>query len=82
VTESGHAALRVVRKGTLGPIRRDVAERWLASGDPGKVMYAILRLSLHGPDFAYAERMALNTPRIPTCGCDGTPSRQCFMWPG
>jgi hypothetical protein len=43
----------------LGPIRRDVAERWLASDDPRKVMYALLRLSLNGPDFAYAERMAL-----------------------
>ena len=48
-----------VRRYGLGPIRRDVAERWLASGDPRKVMYAILRLSLHGPDFAFAERMAL-----------------------
>lgn len=47
------------RRYGLGPIRRDVAERWLASGDPQKVMYALLRLSLHGPDFAYAERMAL-----------------------
>lgn len=43
----------------LGPIRRDVAARWLASDDPRRVMYALLRLSLHGPDFAYAERMAL-----------------------
>src|SRR5215218_6657598 len=43
----------------LGPIRRDVAERWLASDDPRKVMYALLRLSLNGPDFAFAERMAL-----------------------
>ena len=44
---------------SLGPIRRDVAERWLASDDPRKVLYALLRLSLHGPDFAYAERAAL-----------------------
>jgi hypothetical protein len=52
-------ALRVLRKGTLGPIRRDVAARWLASEEPTLVMYALLRLSLHGPDFAFAERMAL-----------------------
>lgn len=43
----------------LGPIRRDVAERWLASDDPRQVMYTLLRLSLNGPDFEYAERMAL-----------------------
>jgi hypothetical protein len=36
-----------------------VAERWLASDDPQKILYALLRLSLHGPDFAFAERMAL-----------------------
>jgi hypothetical protein len=59
VTVLSRAALRVLRKGTLGPIRRDVADRWLASEDPEKVMYALLRLSLHGPDFAFAERMAL-----------------------
>jgi len=52
-------ALRVLRKGTLSPIRRDVAVRWLASEEPTLVMYALLRLSLHGPDFAFAERMAL-----------------------
>jgi hypothetical protein len=47
------------RRYGLGPIRRDVAERWLASDDSRKVMYALLRLSLNGPDFAFAERMAL-----------------------
>jgi hypothetical protein len=47
------------RRYSLGLIRRSVADRWLASEDPEKVMYALLRLSLHGPDFAYAERMAL-----------------------
>ena len=47
------------RRYGLGPIRRDVAERWLASDDPQRVMYALLRLSLNGPDFAFAERMAL-----------------------
>lgn len=47
------------RRYGLGPIRRDVADRWLASGDPQRVMYALLRLSLHGPDFAFAERTAL-----------------------
>ena len=52
-------ALRVVRTGTLGPIRRDVAARWLASEEPTLVMYALLRLSLNGPDFAFAETMAL-----------------------
>jgi hypothetical protein len=36
-----------------------VADRWLASGDPRKIMYALLRLSMNGPDFAFAERMAL-----------------------
>ena len=49
----------------LGPIRRDVAERWLASDDPRKVLYALLRLSLNGPDFAYAERMALEKASHP-----------------
>lgn len=48
-----------VRSYGLGPIRRDVANRWLASEDPRKIMYALLRLSLHGPDFAFAEKMAL-----------------------
>jgi hypothetical protein len=51
--------VRARRYETLNPIRRSVADRWLASEDPGKVMYALLRLSLHGPDFAFAERMAL-----------------------
>jgi len=51
--------VRAMRYETLGPIRRDVADRWLTSGDAQKILYAILRLSLHGPDFAYAERMAL-----------------------
>lgn len=31
----------------------------IASGDPVAIMYALLRLSLHGPDFAYAEQRAL-----------------------
>ena len=51
--------VREPRNATLGPIQRHVAERWLASRDPGKIIFALLRLSLHGPDFAYAERMAL-----------------------
>lgn len=51
--------VRARRYQTLGPITRGVAERWLASGDPGRIIYALLRLSLNGPDFAYAERMAL-----------------------
>jgi hypothetical protein len=52
--------IREPRNATLGPIRHHVAERWLASGDPGKIIFALLRLSLNGPDFAYAERMALD----------------------
>ena len=59
MTVLSRAAIRVVRKGTLGPIRRDVAARWLASEEPTLVMCAILRLSLNGPDFAFAERVAL-----------------------
>jgi hypothetical protein len=43
----------------MNPIRRDVADRWLSSGDPAKILRALLRLSLHGPDFAYAEQKAL-----------------------
>jgi hypothetical protein len=59
VTVLSRAAIRVLRKGTLGPIRRDVAARWLASEEPSLVIDALLRLSLNGPDFEYAERMAL-----------------------
>ena len=54
-----------VRRYGLGPIRRDVAQRWLASEDPRKIMYAILRLSLHGPDFAFAEKAALENATHP-----------------
>jgi len=54
-----------VRKYGLGPIRRDVADRWLASDDPRKVMYALLRLSLNGPDFPFAERKALENASHP-----------------
>lgn len=36
-----------------------MAARWLASEEPTLVLYALLRLSLNGPDFAFAERMAL-----------------------
>lgn len=57
--------VRARRYETLNPIRRSVADRWLASGDPRKIMYALLRLSLHGPDFAYAERMALENATHP-----------------
>ena len=39
----------------LVPLRRDVAERWLASDDPRKVVYALLRLSLKGPDYSLDE---------------------------
>ena len=54
-----------VREYGLGPIRRDVADRWLSSDDPRKVMYALLRLSLNGPDFAFAERKALENASHP-----------------
>ena len=54
-----------VRRYGLGPIRRDVANRWLASDDPRKIMYALLRLSLHGPDFALAEKAALENATHP-----------------
>ena len=43
----------------MDPISARQAERWFASGDPQKILRALLRLSLHGPDFAYAEKMAL-----------------------
>ena len=43
----------------MNPIRKNVAERWLASDDAGKILRALLRLSMHGPDFVYAERRAL-----------------------
>jgi len=43
----------------MDPISVRQAEQWLASGDPRKILRALLRLSLHGPDFAYAERKAL-----------------------
>jgi hypothetical protein len=43
----------------MGPISRPEADAMLGSGDPQQVLRALLRLSLHGPDFAFAERMAL-----------------------
>ena len=43
----------------MDPISARQAEQWFASGDPRKILRALLRLSLHGPDFAYAEKMAL-----------------------
>ena len=53
------------RRYGLGPIRRDVADRWLASDDPRRVMYALLRLSLNGPDFALAEKAAIENATHP-----------------
>jgi len=44
----------------MDPISARQAEQWFASGDPRKILRALLRLSLHGPDFAYAEKMALD----------------------
>lgn len=44
---------------SLGPIARYRAEKMLATGDPAAILHALLRLSLHGPDFGYAERKAL-----------------------
>lgn len=41
-----------------GPIEPAAAERALASGDPREISLALLRLALHGPDFARAERLA------------------------
>jgi hypothetical protein len=58
VTALSRTALRVLRKKTLGPIRRDVAARWLASEEPTLVVRAILRLALHGPDWKRAEEVA------------------------
>jgi hypothetical protein len=49
----------------MDPITRAQAEKMFASGDPKKILRAILRLSLHGPDFAYAERMALELSSHP-----------------
>ena len=57
--------VRVLRYESLGPIRRNVAERWLASDDPHRVMYALLRLSLNGPDFALAEKAAIENATHP-----------------
>jgi hypothetical protein len=43
----------------MNPFRRDVAERWIASGDPRKILRALLRLSLNGPHYELAEQQAL-----------------------
>ena len=43
----------------MDPIPLREAEQWLASGDPRLILRALLRLSLHGPDFALAEMKAL-----------------------
>jgi hypothetical protein len=50
---------------TLGPISRTRADKMLATGEPTAILYALLRLSLHGPDFEYAERKALEHVRHP-----------------
>jgi hypothetical protein len=43
---------------SLGPIRRDVADRWLDSGDMRTIVLALLRQALHGPDWVRAEQLA------------------------
>jgi hypothetical protein len=49
----------------MDPISVRQAEQWFASGDPRKILRALLRLSLHGPDFAFAERKALDYAEHP-----------------
>jgi len=49
----------------MDPITIRQAEQWFASDDPRKILRALLRLSLHGPDFAYAERKALEHAEHP-----------------
>lgn len=41
-----------------GPISVRAAERAIASGEPREISLALLRLALHGPDWARAERLA------------------------
>lgn len=43
----------------MNPISRAEAEAMLGSGDARQILRALLRLSMHGPDFAFAERQAL-----------------------
>jgi hypothetical protein len=42
----------------MGPIVPAAAERALASGDPGEISMALLRMALHGPDWQRAEEAA------------------------
>jgi hypothetical protein len=42
----------------LGPVSSAAAGRALASGDPREISLALLRLALHGPDWARAEQLA------------------------
>jgi KTSC domain len=42
----------------MGPLTSGAADRALASGEPGEISMALLRLALHGPDWARAERLA------------------------
>jgi hypothetical protein len=49
----------------FGPISRERAERAFATGDPQEILRALLRLSLHGPNFAEAESLALDYARHP-----------------
>jgi hypothetical protein len=42
----------------MGPISPGRAERAIGSGDPREISLALLRLALHGPDWARAEQLA------------------------
>ena len=42
----------------MGPISLARAERAIGSGDPREISLALLRLALHGPDWARAEQLA------------------------
>jgi hypothetical protein len=43
---------------SLDPISREEAEEALGSDEPRRISRALLRLSLHGPDWEHAERRA------------------------
>jgi len=50
---------------TLEPISVEAAEAAFRSGTPVEILYAILRLSLHGPDWELAECRALELTKHP-----------------
>ncbi|HEX8696115.1 MAG TPA: hypothetical protein VF746_27105 [Longimicrobium sp.] len=47
----------------FGPISRERAEAAFATGKPEEILRALLRLAMNGPDFEYAERLALEYAR-------------------